>query len=369
MRTGEVIALSPFFPELPIAIVTAVSEEYLTYFVVTLASIIKHSTAETFYDVVVLGSHISHQSEERVKALVAKHQNFHVRFLEVSDILKQYSFPVEEVYKPIIYARLLVPELLRNYNRAIYIDSDMIFMEDISTLYQEPFDDKLLLAVRDTGMLAWYYAPNSKEKEYIDKKLRLKCPDLYINSGLIVFNILEFCKKYSAAFLLRYAASQRWRWRDQDVLMTLCDTRIGLLSQEWNVLLPYFRDDLQLLRQAGQFDLAQEYQTAVKYPKVLHFIGTGFLSLETPPVHAERFWEIARKTEGYEIILYRALAFTTRKSPEFIREFSKINFNIYRNCLEVILSMFENGEFGFRVILKFIKKWILFKYRKLKIFL
>ncbi|WP_161846240.1 glycosyltransferase [Pseudoflavonifractor sp. 524-17] len=358
--------LSPAFSESPIVIVTAVSDEYLAYFAVTLQSIVEQSSKKFFYDIVVLGTELSRQGIERTEILVAGRENFSIRFVDVSDVLSRYNFPVEQVYKPIIYARFLIPELMCRYDRAVYIDADMIFLDDIAMLYDNPFGDTLLLAVRDTGMLAWYHMPDSKEKRYIDKKLHLKYPDSYFNSGLIVFNIQKFNKTYQSTFLLRYAESKSWRWRDQDVFMTLCDGKVGLLQQEWNVLLPYFRNDMQMLLQVGQFELAKEYQVALTHPKALHFIGTGFLFLENPPMYADQFWRLARGTANYEMLLQRALLFTMQRSTKSIEGLSKFSFMLGQETVRKTLSLFENGELGFRYILKFAQRWLQFKLRHCK---
>lgn len=345
---------------------TAVSDEYLLYFTITLQSIIERSVKTSFYDIVVLGSKLSYHGMERLKLLITDQKNFCIRFIDVSDTLSKYNLPIEQVYKPIIYARLLIPELLHHYSRAIYIDADIVLCDDIAKLYHYPFDENLLLAVKDTGMIAWYHMPNSKEKKYIDKELKLKYPDCYFNSGLIVFNIPKFGKEYQSDFLLQYAESKQWRWRDQDVFMTLCDGRIGLLPQEWNVLLPYFRNDMQMLLQAEQFELAKKYQTALAQPKVLHFIGTSFLYLEAPPIYAEQFWKLARKMEIYEMLLQRAFLFTVRKGPESVKCFSKFSFESRERVLQETLDLFEDGELGFRYIIKCIKGWLSFKLFKTK---
>lgn len=355
--------LRPMFSERSVAVASAVSEEYFPYFCVTLQSIIETSNAQNNYDIIVLGDNLSDQSKAGARRLIKNKMNFALRFIEISAFLSQYDLPVEEQYKPIIYARLTLPDLMQNYDRVVYIDADVVLMTDIAELYHTELGNNYLVAVRDTGMLAWYHTPGNPEKDYIENTLKLKHPEQYFNSGVIVFNISVFHQAFSTEFLFEYATSRFWKWRDQDVFMTLCDGRIGHVGQEWNVLVPYFRDELKMLDDGGLTKLKKKYQKALKAPKLIHYIGSGFLSLSPRPALSEHFWKYAQNTPFYDEIMRRALALTARNN---ITHVYVENQNYVSDYKEAVLQQFKQGDIGFRYIIKYAKEWWQYKVSKLK---
>ena len=347
----------PAFGSNMVSVATAVSEEYLPYFNVTLESIIEHSSRNRNYDIIVLGDNLTDNSKKKTRNLISKLPNFSVRFMEVSDFLGQYDLPIEEQYKPIIYARFMFPDLLQNYEKVVYIDADTILMDDIAKLYDADVEDNLLIGIRDTGMLAWYHTPGNPERIYIDNELKLKNPDDFFNSGVIVFNIPLFHSTFSTEFLFKYATSKFWKWRDQDVFMTLCDGKIGHADQAWNVLVPYFRDELSMLDDGACFELKRQYLSALKNPKIVHFIGNGFLSLSPAPPWSEYFWVYAKKTEFYDLLINRAIELTNRNRGVVVQENHYVPINTY-SYRDEVLNQFRQREIGFRYIAKYFDAWL-----------
>ena len=353
----------PAFDYRLVAVATAVSEEYLPYFNVTLQSIIEHSDAKRNYDIIILGDNLTDDSKKKTRKLIADVQNFSVRFMEVSDFLSQYDLPIEEQYKPIIYARFMFPDLMQLYEKVVYIDADVILMDDIAKLYDTDLKDNLLVGVRDTGMLAWYHTPGNPERAYIDNELKLRNPDSFFNSGVIVFNIPLFHNTFSTKYLFKYATSRFWKWRDQDVFMTLCDGKIGHADQGWNVLVPYFRDEIGMLDDGACFELKKQYLTALKNPKLVHFIGNGFLSLSPAPPWSEYFWVYAKKTKFYDLLVNRAIELTNRNRGIVVCDNHSVPITPYAYRDEV-LHQFRQREIGLRYVLKYIKAWTLGKLKK-----
>lgn len=353
-NTGTI--LYPAFRSNNIAVASAVSEEYFPYICVTIQSIIDTSSSNNNYDIIILGEHISAGNKEVVRDLIKGHSNFSVRYIEISEFLSQYDLPVEEQYKPVIYARLTLPEIMQKYEKVVYIDSDVVLTTDIAKLYATDVRGYLLAAVRDAVMIAWYHTPGNPEYEYIHDVLKLRHPDQYFNSGVIVFNIPEFGRQFSTEFLFEYATSRFWKWRDQDVFMTLTDGKVKLLGQEWNVLVPYFRDELQILEDGGQYELKKRYIEAVNHPNLIHYIGCSFLSLNPKPLKLEIFWKYALKTPVFDELLQRALAKTCQNN--IVADSGMIAEYQFR---DLVLNQYKDGKIGFRYILKYTKAWLGYK--------
>ena len=301
--------LSPVFSDNKIAISLVFNEWFVPYASVTIQSILDHATNNNTYDIVLLHDGISTLSRERMQKLISGYKNVSIRFFDIREIFGRYSFYTEKGYRPIIYARFILPELLKSYEKIIYLDSDLILNCDISQLYDIDLGNNLLGGVRDLVMIAWYHTPGNIERKYITEKIKLKDPDNYINSGVLVFNVSEFNKHFDTQFLLEYASSRNWQWMDQDVFMTLCEGKIKILPQSWNTL-SSMRNDVEIILQSDYPDNASLYLHALEKPKIIHFIGCGFLQLHNQPQWSELYWKHAKKTLFYEVLHYRATEIT-----------------------------------------------------------
>ena len=101
------------------------------------------------------------------------------------------KFHVDGYYSNEIYFRFYIPELFKQYNRVLYLDSDMIVDADISELLTIDFENHAAIAVQDTkhcnmlksGGESWYTL------KYFNNDLKLTNPEKYFNSGMILFNI------------------------------------------------------------------------------------------------------------------------------------------------------------------------------------
>ena len=138
--------------------------------------------------------------------------------------------------------------------------------------------------------------------------------------------------------------------------MTLTDGKVKLLGQEWNVLVPYFRDELQILEDGGQYELKKRYIEAVNHPNLIHYIGCSFLSLNPKPLKLEIFWKYALKTPVFDELLQRALAKTCQNN--IVADSGMIAEYQFR---DLVLNQYKDGKIGFRYILKYTKAWLGYK--------
>lgn len=87
------------------------------------------------------------------------------------------------------YFRLLLPELLPDLNRVLYLDIDMLVVNDLTPLWKTSFDGNFLIAAPDYPMVqdekSWGYY-------FLDENVGKG----YINAGMILFN-LDLFRKYN----------------------------------------------------------------------------------------------------------------------------------------------------------------------------
>lgn len=303
---NEIPHIFPAFDKACVALVMGTSGEYAPYLYVALTSILQNTSTSWNYDIIVLISGVAEQDQRLIMKLSENRKNVSIRFVNVEPIIGPFKLYVRDWFHPIIYARMLIPDLMRDYNRVIYLDSDVIVKQDIAELYNADLHGKIMGGVRDTAHVALYTIPGSDVKYDLDQRLKLKFPYEYINTGVLLFDIPAFRTVYTSEYLLKYSASNTWEWQDQDVFMTLCEGKIHILPSEWNVLVHGpIRDDKELMEQSAPEEMLNEYLSARQKPKIIHYVANSFLLVSPLPDQFEHYWDIARNTPYYEEILFR----------------------------------------------------------------
>jgi lipopolysaccharide biosynthesis glycosyltransferase len=208
----------------PVAIVFAADNYYVPYMAATMQSIMENAGQNRLYIFYILYQKISYDNIELLKKQITPFPQFSIEFINVVQHISKYNFYVSRHITVESYFRLLIPELLGEYRKVIYLDGDMICCTDIATLFDIDLEDHLLAAAWAAGV-AWYYSPNhSEHTTYLHSSLiASKNPNEYFCAGTCVFNIELFRKTISTGKLLELAVSREWQYHDQDILNYLSE--------------------------------------------------------------------------------------------------------------------------------------------------
>jgi lipopolysaccharide biosynthesis glycosyltransferase len=153
------------------------------------------------------------------------HCQYTFHLLEEKDIPFIKDLVISHHISVAAYFRLFLPSILKNVQKTLYLDGDLIVDESIEELYNTILDDESLAAV--------FY----ENKERIEA-LTLK--NGYFNSGVILINLNYLrennCESKFVQFIQNHP--EKILFWDQDVLnYTLQDT-IAPLHRKWNFI-PY----------------------------------------------------------------------------------------------------------------------------------
>ena len=295
----------PAFAEHNIAIALAANDYFVPYLAATLASVAAHADDGKNYDILVLSGDIRPENRKRLAQVTAGRKNFSIRYLNPAPLLSGYHFYMKGHFSIETYYRLVLPELLPDYDKVLYLDSDLVVEEDVARLYEEDVKGYLLAAARDADTAGLYNGFEPDKKRYTDKVLRLKRPYDYFQAGVVLFHLEAFRKAYTTEKILRFAAKRKWQLLDQDVLNKLCEGRVKYVDMSWNVMVDYNGIRIsQIIRLAPQW-LNRMYIQARKHPKVIHYAGPQKPWIYPEMDFGERFWKYAKETPFYEMMLYR----------------------------------------------------------------
>ena len=200
----------------------ATNDKYVPYCRVALDSLLAHASAENEYVIYIFHTGLSAASIRLLSAF--GRENARVEFREVSAYLHSAMREVKW-YSRETYYRLMAADLLPEEDKIIYLDCDIVVLEDVAHLYAVDMGDALLGMVPDPP----HCGPSMSKKLGVDV-------DLTFNAGVLLCNLAEWRKiglyEKSMAALERFEG--RLLYQDQDALAIVCSRRTMALDRRWN---------------------------------------------------------------------------------------------------------------------------------------
>ena len=127
--------------------------------------------------------------------------------------------------------RLLLPEILPEYDRIVYIDCDIIVRQDIGRLWRET-------DLGDNYLGVVFEAPIEQQAE---RFRALGCdPQRYFNSGFLLMNLKQMREEKVSERLLEACRVPYLEFPDQDALNQVCQGRVLPLSPVYNSIRTFF---------------------------------------------------------------------------------------------------------------------------------
>lgn len=305
MTLAQAKKTAPAFAENNVAIAVAANDYFIPYCATFLKSVAEHGNSKKNYDILLLSQDVSDVNVKKMEKLLSAWENVSLRVIDPSVLIDQYTFYIRGHFSKETYYRLVLPELLPNYDKVLYLDSDMIAMDDVAKIYDENVDGYLLAACHDADTAGLYNGYEKDKKRYTDKVLKLKEPYQYFQAGVLLLNLKEFRKRYTTKQILDFAVSENWQLLDQDILNKLCEGAVKYIDMSWNVMVDFAGVRISQIIALAPRWLNEMYQEARKNPKIIHYAGPQKPWFEPGMDMGMQFWECARGTSYYEIMLSR----------------------------------------------------------------
>ena len=279
-----------------VTVIFACSEGFVSYLSVALQSIIDNASDDRHYDFVVLTRDLSPESMITLTHQVTR-DNMGIGFLDVEAALGGRKLPHYGHFKPETYFRLLAPSLLPSVKKAIYLDSDLVALDDVAKLYDIDVSGHLLGATRDADTVGQVCGYDEGVGYYLAHDLGMSNPLDYFQAGVLLMNLEEFRRQTTPDQLLQIATMRTWRWLDQDVLNRVVDGNYVRIDMRWNLLYDWQGIRREKIIGSAPADYRQEYEAARQNPGIVHYAGADDRPWLYPLVdYGDRFWKYARRS-------------------------------------------------------------------------
>lgn len=193
---------------------------------VCISSLLMNACEDTFYDIFILHSQNERLNTELLDKIPASYPNCRIQYRSVGDIFDN-AFEIRGITTPAYY-RLLIPEIITEYDKVIYSDADIIFRMDLSELYNTDLTAYYLAATKDLGLNL-----GEDGKKYIAGVSGLT-QGQYLQSGFIMLNS-EKLRKDDMTARFKKLAKNNYKYQDQDILNIACKDKVLFLPPKYNM--------------------------------------------------------------------------------------------------------------------------------------
>lgn len=235
-----------------IPLVVAFTPNYFVPAATCLYSVLKNSTEQdNFHVICLLSEELPNRLKEKIQKLAEHRAEF--SFVNLKGALGDVY--VDERYTEAASYRLLLPKILPDYDKILYIDCDMVIRQNLAKLYRETdLGDNYLGGVFEASL--------DFQKKHLDA---VGCkPGEYINSGFLLMNLKLLRDDNLVEKLINALNVDYLEFPDQDAINIVCKGRILGLPPYYNSIrtfyLPqydkfflqyYSKEDLNKVRKEG----------------------------------------------------------------------------------------------------------------------
>ena len=235
---------------------------------VAIKSLIDCAKDATTYDIRVFHSDLSLENQKNITKL-ADGTRHNIAFHYINPELFKNAPHNNKSWTELVYYRLLIPEIMKEYDKVIYTDVDVLFKGDLAEIFNDNLDDYECAAVamepNNDKMICHKYFPENKN-------------DLTYISSFIIFNSKRMREENFVKRVYKTIKDfdKRLKFYDLDTLNITCD-KIKSIPYRYGVFQSlYYNDDIT---QAEEYKFLKNVFTKEELEKekqntvMLHYAG------------------------------------------------------------------------------------------------
>ena len=218
-----------------IPIFFTIDDSYAPFLAVALNSAIKNSDPQRGYKAIVLYQDLGADNISRLQSLQT--ENFKIELMPIRANMEALDDRMSnrlrcDYFTLTIYFRLFIPSMFPQYDKGIYIDSDVVLTDDIAKLFDIDIGENYIGACNDLSI-----ADIPPLVAYTEKAVGVNAKE-YINSGVLLMNLKKMrdddLEGHFLSLLNKYHFDSIAP--DQDYLNAMCNGKIYYLEEKWDTM-------------------------------------------------------------------------------------------------------------------------------------
>lgn len=214
------------------AIFYVTDQRYAPLTLASIASLLQHASSRVKIFIFVINV------DERTKAEIRAYCSERGADIELPDLTDDdlgFAFESLPTSRPGIttatYGRLIIPDILKEYETLLYVDGDTLFNADVCEL----------LSIRPKHLAAVEYAQKGAKDLFFYEQNNLPTPQSYFNAGVLLINTKFWIENKISQKCLEYMTNEEMIFplHDQDILNLIFGAFYHRLDTRWNFVHPF----------------------------------------------------------------------------------------------------------------------------------
>lgn len=291
-------------------------------------SLLNRAKSDVFYEMHVLHHDITDENIKLLQSVVGRFNNATLEFHDTDGFLSD-EFDNGTFTSSYAHSNFTVDTILRcfaarffpQYDKIIYSDVDVVFMDDISEIYDIDLRGKYIAGVRGPFMK---YVAN--ELSHLKPEHFEMLHDTYFAGGIWVMNLKKIRADNLESRMLEIVRDDTIvkRFNDQDIMNIACENHVAFLPLNY-ISYPYLLDLLRKPDFISHYSHDELFDSIIN-PKILHFAG------EKPwngkPQHADVWWNIFEYLNLPRTAIFRAVVDTNVKKYKKYKHLFNITLGV-----------------------------------------
>lgn len=223
-----------YSPFIYIPIAFSIDNSYTYPLIVLLTSILYNSKPRTlYYFHIMIPNNFFEENKKKIEGLCKKYNKCKVIFLNMGNKYKDWK--TFRYYSKAVYYRLSLSDLVKNFDKIIYLDIDTMVHNDLTNFFNIEMGDKCYMGF-----------PGIEVKHTIIKGTRN-----FINSGVMLIN-LKLLRKVNASLLFdKFYYTYGTKKQDEYLINAVFYNNISFLPFEYGI--PDFGKDRKIIYSPSRF--------------------------------------------------------------------------------------------------------------------
>ena len=269
-------------------------------------SLLVNARKDTFYNIYILflEERLSKENIEIIEKMKEVFNNVDFHFISVEN--KFQNFRTVRYITIDAYVKFLIPELLKDLDKVIYVDADIIFDSDISELAILDFNESIAAVRIPVGNIS---------KKYL-KSININ-PENYFNSGVIIMNLRKIRQEDIVNKKILPLIGTKFDHVDQDIFNIAFQKDTFYISSIYNYSADRIFNDIEthlptdniaIYHYTGQKpwreivpfgDIWWEY-----YRKSIYFDKNSYNSYQKKVINTQKYIKLGKLFDKYKIFSF-----------------------------------------------------------------
>ena len=248
-----------------IPIIYATDDNYVMPTIVSMESAVRSMKESSFYEFTILvPDEIKQENINRFEIFKNSYENkCSVNLIKMGNV---YSDCFTKIWGEAMYYRLSIPYILKDADKAIYIDGDTLVRHDLQEMYNIDLENNYVGGVPDPAYNRVYFLKkiNDKVEKYICSGVLLINCKAWRNNINFDRDILNLCKNVNSIKLM---------FPDQDIINVVCGGRIKKLPFKFMRFNMWcnIENEYDKNKYAKKFYSKEEFLEGKNNPVIMHF--------------------------------------------------------------------------------------------------